>query len=1002
MRIQLGPWEITETSIRVPPKSKRRRIRSSSAGDGTADMTTDSVTEENNDTQRETLLETLAIKAAFTSTYGSSLSKARRKKVRSAQPQSPMDQFDPSLILTLEHGIHVLGTNGRLSKSQANKRITSSRPQYPLEESSLFNYVSKPVRSSAFVPNGLTTMTTTPTASKKKTISAESLTNLATISACMDHRLDRVYACMDNNRRLVSWPTTATPNDAVSVKLPKPAMSMSLLSSASTIMVYGSCQGGSVYMAKLLVNDKDGTPNWLMEYLEPSAQYKQQLSTSLHLATFAVEVDTLVSSKIITEPLASPGRKRKKSKSKDTTSASRSIVLYQVFWSKSDKNNLLLNKRTVELLPNNQQSSETLFSSAADDKGSSSTLVSIPLLSDTKDARITNVSVVGFVKDDATLVVSFAQSKTGTDHEVSGRHFYAGISLTKGTVCTAPVYCGNGSPCQVGLVGSSIVATLANDGELHFFDRTRGVILHRGSLKDILSSGDDFTNNEATLLSDSSQGKIGIFFEKGGKLCLATSALELDSEMPLKPTRALSLAESLVAAVGTKPISIAYQTIKQKLSSSNEPEADGNIVEQSISKALGLLQSACAEIREQSSLSRKKSFLVTEYDTATHLLVNRKSESSCGHVSDNPQDAVPSKREGKINGVHHSSSKATTKLNGNRSPALVNGLQSPASKLTPIDTKELPLAFLDGVLPILREILSVTRKFKTPAVRKDACLLLRRLVRSDRLSARNHFPPTALEDVLASLERPVDAVASDKIRYSSIDLCFDLFRFSDDVSEQQFAIMLHYLLGQASALDVAHNVLHRKDAPKSAMACARKLIVLSNENPGEDKDIVRLSNKLIVSATISLLEAFATNSDFNESLFRAGAAKVLYRNEVSFLCRLLVENICAGSKQSASAETAKTRARFMKIIAVLSEGLCGSLTPEESQDVSFIRQLVASELKKSESLLPLQQLLEDSVAVIKAADHASSSASSAPHTSISVQKESTRQLPPYQIERLVF
>lgn len=121
MRVQLSPWEILETSVNFPVEKRRKRSKSNGRKSG-----------ENHSSA--SVHDGLAIAASFVA--------GRRprhsKKARHARSPNVEDLL-PALVLTLEHRIAVVGKKGPSSQGA------------DWQESSLFQYASRPGRSTSFL-----------------------------------------------------------------------------------------------------------------------------------------------------------------------------------------------------------------------------------------------------------------------------------------------------------------------------------------------------------------------------------------------------------------------------------------------------------------------------------------------------------------------------------------------------------------------------------------------------------------------------------------------------------------------------------------------------------------------------------------------------------------------------------------------------------------------------------------------------------------------------------
>lgn len=232
MLVQLSPWEVSRTSIRVPTSSRRRK-RDKIDG------------------------EEIRSRPSFAASMITTASKRSlsRMKMKSAEFSDCL----PFLTITVDHHITVLGQNLIETEGSASYREFSS-----------LRYNSRPGDAGSFFP-------------RLDNVSY-SVNSLPCIPAILDTKNDRVYALQQGNNRLTCWNSwkSSGPDEksALKIHLEQPAVSMTLLPMSKGI-IFGSCQNGFIYISRVIGETIS------VEYL----QVKQPKGT-VHIGTFAeIEVE---------------------------------------------------------------------------------------------------------------------------------------------------------------------------------------------------------------------------------------------------------------------------------------------------------------------------------------------------------------------------------------------------------------------------------------------------------------------------------------------------------------------------------------------------------------------------------------------------------------------------------------------------------------------------------------------------------------------------------------
>jgi hypothetical protein len=260
---------------------------------------------------------------------------------------------------------------------------------------------------------------------------------------------------------------------------------------------------------------------------------------------------------------------------------------------------------------------------------------------------------------------------------------------------------------------------------------------------------------------------------------------------------------------------------------------------------------------------------------------------------------------------------------------------------------------------------------KTPqSIQFEAGRLLRGLIRTKKLLARLHLPPSSFTKLLRALEskEPANCETS----YSPFDLILDVFTFCPDASERHMIAALHFLLCRAAPDDVARSLRHQPDEQLRNMSAQYLSMRNSETHLYADSGKVKVLSTKVVQAGISfVLKRILSYSFCNDGLLRRALSDGLGRQEMGLLMRLL--------------ETVPFSLPSIQWLSALCTCLDGE--PSHTVNVLRIRKRIALERSTTEAILALHSLLDvRGVASSK----------------LEVNSVSPTQIPPYQIERLLF
>jgi hypothetical protein len=783
----------------------------------------------------------------------------------------------------------------------------------------------------------------------------------------------------NGNSRLLCWPAAENGSETPASKLTKPAVSLSLLTlSGGKSIVFGTLQDRSLYLGRRNQQVENGT--FAMQYVAPC----DGDDDVQHVGTVA---------RVTTEESgAKVGSKRNA-----TDSDHDRATIYQLFVGKHD---VSLVRHEIDASLDGEDVVNTLGSSE------SATISLIPP-GDRESTSIDNATMLEFFDDNGTVTILYSlkeltNGKTN-GHLTNPKQYYATVSLEFGELTGTPVEVAP-STRQAGLVGPSIMAVWTSDDELFLYDTARGAQIHRESLQDV---GIDTTGG-VSIITDPKRGRLAIIFVRGEKMCVALSSVKLDGPgMSEQLSLAAGLASSMEMATGEANGFQVRRTNDLASISKSTLVFDKNVHEDAVPQAISMLDKALHLIRDGSTSAKKTSFLLDAYDGAVASMMASTTHGS-GHdkkkaSADNPQEAITSKNGEKVNGIHHGKVNGKVK-NGkvkNGSVAakenLVNGqhvLSNHSSRgVTP---GWISSTFVEHATSLTIQILLLPGGEGNGTTQDDASLLLRRLIRTRKVSIRSQFrsDPGLFMRVLRSLESAED----EKSGYTPVDLIYDMFLYCYDISERQLVTMLHYMLARARPCDVAAWFIHQDvmNVDQSSKRLAERYTGLRessmlSENEREKQQ--HLSAKLILAGTKALLLKIIAFSDCNETLLRGALGDSIPPRELGLLNQVLLESVIPANVN------AKMARRAMYWASALCDRLRGPGSESEVSSLTRIRKSIAMEISKTECLMSLQATLQQALTSASTKKGRQLMAEGVPALEKHVPPG---QLPSYQIERLAF
>jgi hypothetical protein len=809
-------------------------------------------------------------------------------------------------------------------------------------------------------------------------INIQCLEQTARIPAVFDAKHEEGYVLQNGNSRLLCWPGAENGSETPASKLTMPAVSLSLLTlSSGKSIVFGTLQDRSLYLGRRDQQVEKGT--FAMQYVAP----RDGDDDVQHVGT--------VARAITEESEAKVGSKRNAADSDHDRT-----TIYQLFVGKHD---VSLVRHEIDASVDGEDVVNMMGPSE------SATISLIPP-GDRESTSIDNATMLEFFDDNGTVTIRYSLKKHANGktngHSTEPKQCYATVSLEFGELTGTPVEIAS-STRQAGLVGPSIMAVWTSDDELFLYDTARGAQIHHESLHDV---GIDTTRG-VSVITDPKRGRLAIIFVRGEKMCVALSSVKVDGPgMSEQLSLAAGLASSMGMAVGeANGFQVRRTNDLATISSESTMVFDKNVHEDAVPQAISMLDKAFHLIRDGSTSAKKPSFLIDAYEGAVALM-KASMRSDSGHdkkkaSADNPQEAINSKKGEKVNGIYHDKVNGKVK-NGSAIVAakenVVNGVNgqhvhSTSRAKTP---QWISSTFVEHATSLTIQILLLPEGKGKCTTRDDASFLLRRLIRTKKVSVRGQFrsDPALFMRVLRSLEPAED----ERSEFSPVDLIFEMFLCCDDISERQLVTMLHYMLARARPCDVAAWFLRQDiidvDQPSKRLAerysSLRELSKLSKKETEKQQ---QLSAKLILAGTKALLLKIIAFSDCNETLLRGALGDSIAPRELTLLNQVLLESVIPANVN------AKMAHRAMYWASALCDRSRGPVSESEGSSLTRIRKSITMEISKTECLMSLQATLQQAMALASTKKGRRLMTEGAP----ALEKHlPPGQLSSYQIERLAF
>jgi hypothetical protein len=763
------------------------------------------------------------------------------------------------------------------------------------------------------------------------------------IPAIYDSKQERIYALQTENTRLLSWPASSGPDEAQAVSFEHPVQELAVFRQPTTgkTLLYGTCSDGRLFF----VND-----GMKVGYISPKSRSGRVVAT---LARDACGV----------------GTKRKSSRESDDIDC---LMIYQILAEDNGGIVVLCHDIKLELRDTVQAHIVKTESSA------------IHL-----DKFIENVEVVGLCEDTNQIGLFYSIG------DKKRRRLFTMISLEKGTLIGVPIELPEDTLCG-GLVGSTLLA-VGTSTNVVVLDMIRGARIHQQALPDYNS------DYGYSLVTDGRRARLSIVFAQDKTICVAAATGKFHTK--LSSSKEGSLASSLAASLETTPSVLQLRQFVRSTAALTFDEENGcgkkkcscDGVESSVAAMLRTYNMIIESTPEASN----PSFLLKAYENALRLTTN-------GTSAHNPQDAVPSTSRSPAgkNGVHHSPKKKIKLVNGILAHATAIQENGKESQTKGVVDSEAPSVLVDCVATIAVQLLCISPGTAPGTVRSDAGYLLKRLLRSRKVLARSHLLPDAGDsDSFSKLFRALQSTELNGASiYRPVEFAMDIFSFCPDASEKQMVASLQFVLRRASPDDIAEYFAsvsnkHFNSLSERFMSLQAKG---SLEN-GEKESSSLLSTQLLKSGATLLLRRILSYSSCNDSLLRGALSDGLSRQEKGLLARMLVGALAdpAGDKETNSDLHSTVSLRAIQWLSALCDCLLDEPADSKTLNIFLLRRWIAAEVSKTEAILSLKETLFGDSGVQQSQSE-SSSRTVPTETPVPSKMKVAGQMPPYQIEWLLF
>eukprot|EP00977_Amphora_coffeiformis_P002165 scaffold425_cov175-Amphora_coffeaeformis.AAC.24 len=777
------------------------------------------------------------------------------------------------------------------------------------------------------------------------------------VAAVMDKRNDLIYALQNENKRLVCWPSLSDSlENAVHTSLTESAVTLDVMPSRFS-SVFGTLQGHrkELYLASF---DQGERKIDAKTFDAPGLPENSQLE---HVATTVQVVDSSNN----TSKSQSAGKR--KSVGGDSEEKHDVFQFIQVFASKRE-----LYVVRHEILSENESNLSSFERRHAQ-------VHKVPLYLGQDSLAESTVSLVGESGD--SIVLSY---RTG-----SGSHFLVSFSSKMGKVVSGPFEI-DANAREISLINPHVAISQV-DGDIVLLDTLSGAVLQKTTVPHYIR-----TDKEWRLLGlDSRRSRLIVLFRDENEDNIASANVSF-GEMSTSP-----LASRLLLALESQPeCSAGGALLRRQCIPDRDSEDGGYTIAYSTKIGLQKLELAFNELKTGKSYTAEQSFVAKAYSDALVPMVAAASKFSAeSRVATSEETKTAEKPQ------NYRLKNGTT--SGKRTP---NGHRSAETPRNEGRLDEIPPSLVVGIGAWAARILSTFRHSPIGFARDETRVILKKVVRSKKASARHLFDSSGVETV-GNVLKGLEIFETEKsLAYSPVDFLFDIFAYCSDVSERHMVSGIQYMLVQASADDIAKYFeaeekqdchsghsgsmkegkairngtradLIRNGAENVSVTNVQELCRQLNKEFEADK-VKACSAQLEMRGAAAFLMAVLSYSDFNEAFLRRSIMDILSRNEILLCLRLIIRMRREHDIYRFGPDTTK---RAFLWISALCAGLNAPRSPEENRVLQELRAILANERNGVNVLLGFRSFLDSSISGIQEA-----------------ARQPRGHLSPYQLERLVF
>jgi hypothetical protein len=355
---------------------------------------------------------------------------------------------------------------------------------------------------------------------------------------------------------------------------------------------------------------------------------------------------------------------------------------------------------------------------------------------------------------------------------------------------------------------------------------------------------------------------------------------------------------------------------------------------------------------------------------------------------------------------------------------------------------EIPQILIDTAASVILAILNmhISDSATVHSIRNDARVLLRRLIRSGKVSARSHltFMPTSdrnivsdvtsFTQILQSLELSSGEQDNGQVwsAYTPFDFICDMFQYCSDVSERHMAIAIRYTLFNTRPIDIASYFVRnknltdcnnlRKQGSHIMLLLKKSKDVIEHAPTSTDDNNALLQHKMVISGTAYLIYRITNYSiGYNMALLRNAFENELDPTEFHILLQLAIQIISTPEKVKVHSPRNISQKSILQFVATLCDCIqrynetIGN-DNEQKNILGRIQNSLTTLSSATRKLLSLQRLVHESMDyIVRNNDFDTEQPQQPIETNPQQQlanandrkKSSTTAIPPYQIERLI-